>query len=86
MGLQLEQAVKLAEALLERTRNFSVPTDPDVPTDGYPFSCSIGMTYYEAGASPAGPDEIIEIVDRQMYDVKKGDKNSMSYKVIAGEK
>jgi len=83
-GLEQEEAIRKGESLLERTRRFSIPTDPTVKKGGCTFSCSIGMVYYEAGAAPAGAAEIMEKADQQMYKAKNSGKNDLSIEIISG--
>jgi len=82
MGLQLKKAVQLSEALLQRIRRFSVPTDPTVSREKIGFSCSIGMVYYQTGAAPGMAETVFELADQQMYRVKNNKKDGLQYCVI----
>ncbi len=81
-GVRLDQAVLLTKNLLEKIHNFSLSNVSQIPPDGAVLSCSIGMVFYEAGASPAGAAGILELADHQMYLVKDNGKNNLSYQVI----
>ncbi|MCK5271255.1 MAG: GGDEF domain-containing protein [Sedimentisphaerales bacterium] len=86
VGLQLEQAVQLAKALVERTCSLPLPANPDISTDKRSLSCSIGMVCCEAGTSPDSPEEMLETACRQMYQARQPEKNGLSYKVITSGK
>ena len=86
VGLQLEQAVQLAKALVERTCSMPLPANPDTSTEKRSLSCSIGMVCCEAGVSPDSPEEMLETACRQMYQARQPEKNGLSYKVITNAK
>jgi diguanylate cyclase (GGDEF)-like protein len=81
-GLDLRQAEQLSKGLLERTRRFSLPTDPKHATDNFSFSCSIGMVFYAPGSAPGRAEAILIQADRQMYEVKNSHKNDLHYEVV----
>ena len=86
MSLQLKQAVHLATNLARRLRGITLPQMVGPDAEGPHFSCSIGLTFCEAGSLPENGQAVLDRADKQMYDVKQSGKDGLRYTVLKAEK
>ena len=79
----MKQIQKLTEALLEKLRQ----RQPDLPADqtdtSRGFSSSVGLLFCDVGSRPGCAARVIELADHEMYKVKNGQKNGLSYHILS---
>jgi len=82
-GLQLKQALQVAQTLLAKIRRRH-PDLPSLPGHGStPFSASIGVLFCPPGSAPAEVSRLLELADQQMYRVKRESKDGIAHLVLA---
>lgn len=82
-GPNLKQAITLCKVLLGRIRAAEIKTDYQGTQHTLGLSCSIGLSFFEAGSQPGHFSHILELADNQMYQAKQGGKNEFCYGIIS---
>ena len=85
MGLDLKQAVKVANGLTAKIRQMKLMVRSADGRCEISFSCSVGMLFCQTGAKIGNSAQILELADHQMYSVKNDGKDNMHYNVLAAD-
>ena len=81
-GLDRNQAEQMGQLLMEKIRDLDIPIRAESGRDKLHITCSMGVVFFEKGAIPGTSDQVLDLVDKAMYGIKREGGNDIRFQTV----